>query len=205
MKGPGPVGTLSKGVHLDKALLRAPPLSQARDAESLEAAELYQLHARTVWGWAARLGGPSVEPDDVVQEVFLTVHKCLGDFRGDSKITTWLFRITQNIIRHRRRKERLELWFRGTSEEVGAEVPAQDESPVLAIERRQSAERLYQILNGMKENYRTALILFEIEQLSGEEISELIGVRISTLWVWLHRARAQFLKRLQALEARGQG
>jgi len=146
-----------------------------------------------------------VEPDDVVQEVFLTVYKRLGDFRGDSKITTWLYRITQNIIRHRRRRDRVQLWFGGTPQEVGAAVPAPDESPVQAIERRQSTERLYQILDGMKENYRTALILFEIEQLSGEEISELIGVRISTLWVWLHRARAQFLKRLQALEARGQG
>jgi RNA polymerase sigma-70 factor (ECF subfamily) len=146
-----------------------------------------------------------VEPDDVVQEVFLTVYKRLGEFRGDSKITTWLYRITQNIIRQRRRSERLQLWFSGTPQEVGAEVAAQDESPVQAIERRQSTERLYQILDGMKENYRTALILFEIEQLSGEEISELIGVRISTLWVWLHRARALFLKRLQALEAREHG
>lgn len=198
MKGPGPVGTLTK-------VLRASPVAQARGAESLEAAEIYQLHARRVWGWAARLGGPSVEPDDVVQEVFLTVYKRLGEFRGDSKITTWLYRITQNIIRQRRRSERLQLWFSGTPQEVGAEVAAQDESPVQAIERRQSTERLYQILDGMKENYRTALILFEIEQLSGEEISELIGVRISTLWVWLHRARALFLKRLQALEAREHG
>jgi RNA polymerase sigma-70 factor (ECF subfamily) len=55
----------------------------------------------------------------------------------------------------------------------------------------------------MTEKYRTVLILFELEELSGEEISEMTGTKIATVWVQLHRARADFLQRLEALEKEG--
>jgi RNA polymerase sigma-70 factor (ECF subfamily) len=55
----------------------------------------------------------------------------------------------------------------------------------------------------LNENQRAAFILFEIEELSGQEIAELKGVSVSTVWVWLHRARARFLARLAKLEGEG--
>ena len=57
--------------------------------------DIYRRHARTVARWADRLGGARVDADEVVQEVFLTVNRRGGEFRGDAKRTTWLFRITR--------------------------------------------------------------------------------------------------------------
>ena len=163
--------------------------------EVVSISEVYRLHARDVARWAARLGGPQVDVEDVVQDVFLTAHRLLPEFRGEAKITTWLFRITQNQVRHRLRRLRLRRLFSSSSEEgdLVAELPSNAPSPVDDLERKEARATVYRILDGMSEKYRTAFILFEIEKLSGEEIAQLLSQKVATIWVWLHRARAQFL------------
>jgi RNA polymerase sigma-70 factor, ECF subfamily len=61
------------------------------------------------------------------------------------------------------------------------------------LERQQSVDTVYRILDRIPDKYRTVLILFEIEELSGDEIATLTGLKSSTVWVHLHRARARFL------------
>jgi RNA polymerase sigma-70 factor (ECF subfamily) len=166
----------------------------------LDLAALYRAHAQTVARFAQRLGGPSVDVDDVVQEVFLVVHSQLAEFRGDAQVTTWLYRITANIVRHRRRKERFRRWLGGSSEEVGGKAVSNRPTPVEALERREASRTVYQVLDSMNERYRTLLILFELEGMSGEAIAELTGQKVQTVWVGLHRAREQFLDRLKKLD-----
>src|SRR5262245_13697994 len=72
-----------------------------------DSGEVYRLHADRVARWVARLGGPAVDVEDTVQEVFVKVHRLLAQFRGDAELTTWLYRITENVTRARRRKERV--------------------------------------------------------------------------------------------------
>ncbi|MGA9524114.1 MAG: RNA polymerase sigma factor [Myxococcaceae bacterium] len=163
-------------------------------------AELYRAHAPDVARWARRLGGPLIDVEDVVQEVFLVVHRQLPSFRAEAAITTWLFRITANVASHRRRKDRLRRWLRGTAEETGPELASDEPDATSRIEQAQLSRRLYRVLDGMSEKYRTVLILFELEEHSGEQIAELMNARIGTVWVWLHRARADFLERMKALE-----
>jgi RNA polymerase sigma-70 factor, ECF subfamily len=59
--------------------------------------------------------------------------------------------------------------------------------------------RVYAVLDRMGERHRTVFILFEIEEFSGQEIADLKGVKVGTVWVWLHRARAEFAQRLAEL------
>jgi RNA polymerase sigma-70 factor, ECF subfamily len=179
----------------------------ASSPPTYEIGAVYRAHAQTVARWAARLGGPGLGADgieDVVQEVFLTAHRLLPTFRGEAKITTWLFRITQNQIRHRRRKERFRRFLAGSAEDIGARLPARGPSPVEELERQQASTTVYKVLDGMSEKYRTAFILFEIEHLSGEEIAALLQQKIATIWVWLHRARAQFVAGLERSDKREQ-
>ena len=171
-------------------------MPQPRDISAL-----YREHAGAVARWAGRLGGPGIDVEDVVQDVFLTAHRLLPSFRGEAKITTWLFRITQNQVRHRRRKER---WLRllpGSADNLLDRIAAKGPTP-----NRESGaapgggHTVYQVLDGLNEKYRTAFILFEIEKLSGEEIATMLEQKVATIWVWLHRARAHFLAGLQTLE-----
>jgi RNA polymerase sigma factor (sigma-70 family) len=174
--------------------------AQAERAEVTEAAEVFRRHGADVARWASRLGGPGLELEDVVQEVFLKVHQLLPSWRPDrAQITTWLYRITENVVRHRRRKERMRRWLGGSAEEVARDLPSPSRTAEEELAGQQVQARFYRALEGMNERYRAALILFELEGLSGEEIAALMDAKTATVWVWLHRARADFLKRLQRL------
>jgi RNA polymerase sigma-70 factor (ECF subfamily) len=157
-------------------------------------AGVYRAHAATVARWAAHLGGPRLDVDDAVHEVFLVVGKRLPEFRGDAKLTTWLYRITERVVRGGRRRERVRRWLtfvrRG---DVEQSLSPPRLTPVEELEQRQSRDTVYRILDRLAEKYRRVLVLFELEELSGEEIAALTGVKLATVWVHLHRARALFL------------
>jgi RNA polymerase sigma-70 factor (ECF subfamily) len=159
---------------------------------------VYRAHAATVARWAAHLGGPRVDVDDAVHEVFLVVGKRLPEFRGDAKITTWLYRITERVVLKARRRERVRRWLDVVRRnDVQQSLAPARPSPVEELERRQSREVVYAVLERLSEKYRRVLVLFELEELSGEEIAALTGIKLATVWVHLHRARALFLAEMQ--------
>jgi RNA polymerase sigma-70 factor (ECF subfamily) len=189
---------------------RAPsPLTAAPPAEAPppDVASLYRLYAAKVGRWAARLGGPSIEVEDIVQEVFLVAKRRLVSFRSDGggSVTTWLFRATERIVKAARRKQRLRRLFGG--------APADDEAPTAVagpipsdeLERRQEIAHVYRVLDRLPERQRKVLILFEMEGLSTHEIAALIGARVGTVRVWLYRARAAFLEHHDVMTARERG
>jgi RNA polymerase sigma-70 factor (ECF subfamily) len=178
----------------------ASPDAEVDDGRALDFDALYHAHAQDVARWAARLGGPTVDAEDVAQEVFLIVHRQIGGWRGEARPTTWLYRITENVVRHRRRKERWRRWLGGSADEVAGDRPSPALGPLAELERKQAAALVYRALDGLPEKQRSALILFELEGATGDEIAELLGARPATVWVWLHRARAKFLERLTALD-----
>jgi RNA polymerase sigma-70 factor, ECF subfamily len=165
-------------------------------------AELYREHFRLVTGWVRGLAGSRADVDDLVQEVFTVALKRLPSYRGEAKLTTWLFGITRNVVRADRRRARWRRFWKSADDEVADTVAAPDRTPVEALEQRRLRERLDRALDGMSDRARTAFLLFEVEELPGEEIAERLGVKVSTLWVILHRARADLARRLEALEGK---
>jgi RNA polymerase sigma-70 factor (ECF subfamily) len=164
--------------------------------ERLDFDDLYRKYVDHVARWSARLGGVDSEVDDVVQEVFVAVHRQLPKFRGDCQVSTWLYRITVNQIAERRRRDRWRRWLGGSAAEVAGHLPSPGLTPVEALERREVSARVYRALDRLNERYRTLVILFEIERLPGQEIAELMGMSLDSVWVSLHRARAQFVRQL---------
>jgi RNA polymerase sigma-70 factor, ECF subfamily len=159
---------------------------------------LYRAHAATVARWANRLAGPGADVDDLVHEIFIVAGQRLSEFRGDAKVTTWLYRITERLALERRRRDRFRRWFsRVRSADIETALAPSQPTPVDVLERRQSIESVYRMLDRMPDKYRTVLILFEIEELSGEEIAALTGQKKSTVWVHLHRARTRFLHEMK--------
>jgi RNA polymerase sigma-70 factor, ECF subfamily len=169
----------------------------ASDNRPLDLAELYRLYSRSVARWAYLLGGPKVDPEDVMQEVFLVAYKELPRLKNQDHLSVWLYRATHNVVRNLRRKEKARAVFHTVMEAAGmAADPAP--TPDGHVAQSQTHAGVYRILDKMSEKYRTVLILFEIDGLSGEEIATKLDVKVATVWVWLHRARADFLKRLEA-------
>ena len=173
---------------------------RAATPERLDVEGLYRSHAAAVEHWAARMWGPGLDLEDIVQEVFLIAQRQLPKFRGESSPATWLFAITERVVWHRRRKERWRRWLAGSAADVADNVPARGASPLEALERRDATRLFYRALEGVNERYRAVLVLFELDEMSGQEIAALKGVRLETLWVWVHRGRAQLLARFVELE-----
>lgn len=176
----------------------AAPASDSAD-QPLDFAALYRAHARDVMRWAARLGGPGIDAEDVAQDVFVIARRRLVSFDGPGKISTWLFRTTEKLVLSARRKQRLRRWLSRSREAGGASMGAPRATPAEALEREREVREVYRVLDRLPERQRRVLILFEIEGLSTAEIGELTGARIATVRVWLFRARARFFEEHQRL------
>jgi RNA polymerase sigma-70 factor (ECF subfamily) len=171
-------------------------------AESIEA--IYDRHAPQVERWARRLAGPRFDPQDLLHDIFLVVLRRWHEFRGEAKVTTWLFRITQHVVRWRRRNDAIRrlLWDRHGQDAFDPRTSAP--TPIEEIERREQCLRLYAALDRLPERQRTTLVLFALEGMSGEAIAELTGCDVNAVWVRLHRARAKLADLLIAEEEAAQ-
>lgn len=179
------------------SLTRWPTHGFSQPREVNDISELFRVHHAKVGRWAARMGGPGFDAQDAVQEVFMTAHRRLHDLTTEGKVLAWLFRTTRVVVRHQRRKRQWRLFLWGPLEETCEGVPSLQPTPHEELERRERVVGLYRILDELRDDHRTALILFELEGHSGDEIAELMGVGSSTVRVWLHRARADFLTRMR--------
>jgi RNA polymerase sigma-70 factor (ECF subfamily) len=177
-----------------RALTSAEATSEPPGPFDLE--DVYRAHAADVARWAARLAGPGHDREDIVHEVFLVAQRRFPTFQRAGNVKVWLYRTTAFIVRQRRRKERWRRWLGGSEEAV--DVPATGPTPLEDLERCRRDQRLYRVLDQLPEKYRTVLILFDLDGLSGEEVVAVTGRKVSTLRVWLFRAREMFLERFRA-------
>ena len=164
--------------------------------------EAYREWADTAARWAQQLGGSGVEVDDVVQEVFLVLSRQLGRFRGEARFSTWLFESTRKITANHRRRHRWRFWRTGT-QHVPDREPSTIPAPDAELERRQTIDRFYRALDKLPEKYRTVLVLYEIEDMSTEDIADLRGLNLSTVRVQLGRARENFIKQYRQVLGKG--
>jgi RNA polymerase sigma-70 factor (ECF subfamily) len=191
-----------------RALIGEPSEDEADARPALDLATVYRQHADAVATWTRRLGGPDIDVEDIVHEIFLVVQRRLPEWRGDAKVTTWLYEITLRVVSERRRRWRGPGWW---ARKLGGERPAAEELARVAteqqpdalglLERREASAVLYRLLDGIGEKYRTVIILFELEGKSGEEVAALTGTSVANVWIRLHRGRQKLVSRLQAWEA----
>ena len=170
--------------------------STSEDARTVE--EIYDRHAPQVERWVRRLAGPRLDAEDLLHDVFLVVLRRLHEFRGEAMISTWLFRITEQVIRWRRRNDALRRWLWRQHEQNVIDAQPGVPTPIEEYDRREQNIRLYTALDCLPEKYRTAIVLFALEGMPGEEIAALTGTDLGTVWVRIHRARIKLAGLLSA-------
>jgi RNA polymerase sigma-70 factor (ECF subfamily) len=157
---------------------------------------LYDRHFTKVLRLVHALGINDAEADDLVQEIFLIIYRHLRSFRGEARLSTWIHRLaTREAFRHaKRRRVRRAL--------VG--LLAREQPPPVPRDwaENEAARRQYlgQLLGRLPPERRLALVLFEIDGRSVEEIAEECGCAVNTVWTRIHRARVQ----LEAMAKEGQ-
>lgn len=162
----------------DAALVAACRRGETRALELL-----YHQFKRRVFGMAHRIVGGN-DAEEVAQEAFVRVFRGLASFRGDSALSTWVYRLTVNVaLTHLgRRGRRLEVAVDELPEVQAAAEPARD--PGLA-------SRIEACLLHLPPGYRAILVLHDVEGLSHEECAEILGCRAGTCKSQLHKARAR--------------
>jgi RNA polymerase sigma-70 factor (ECF subfamily) len=158
---------------------------------------VYEHNFDFVWRSVAYRGVPAALMDDVVQEVFLVVHRKLPEFEGRSTLRTWLTGIIRKVARDQLRKKS----HLPSGDELDVETQSAAPSPVEVLERRRAADTLEEILERMSEDQREAFVLLEIEGMSGKEIAEAVGVPENTVWSRVRAARGIFNAGLARLKA----
>jgi RNA polymerase sigma-70 factor (ECF subfamily) len=153
--------------------------------------------------YLARLVGEA-DSEDLSQEVFLRVNDGLKDFRGDSSLSTWIYRIATNAAMDFRRKSLTSpqeqvadgsLTGNPVSEEEIAIDPST--SPDRQLIRKEMNDCIKGVVDGLPENCRTVLILSDLEELKNSEISAVLDISLETFKIGLHRARARLKKELE--------
>jgi RNA polymerase sigma-70 factor (ECF subfamily) len=161
-------------------------------------ADAYHGYCQTVARWAWYLGGPDVEVEDAVQEIFFVVSRQMASFRGEAHFSSWLYSITRKVVANHRRRHRWRFW-RDRNPGALDRLPSPGLDPCAQLEQQQARLRFYRVLDNLPEKYRTVLVLFELEDMSTREIAEFCQVKLNTVKVQLHRAREMFHDRHRQL------
>ena len=157
-------------------------------------AELVATHQRMVFGLALHLLGDRDEALDLSQEVFLRVFRTISSFRGQSALRTWIYRIVINQARNRqrwwrRRHRRDQVSLDEHLQQFGDMESTGDVLPDRLLASKETAARIWQALDRLPFDQRTALILREVDGLRYEEIAFSLGVAVGTVKSRLTRAR----------------
>ncbi len=179
---------------------------RARELDAFE--ELVAHFERSVYALCFRLLGDAEEARDAAQETFLKVYRGLGGFRGEAGLKTWIYRIAVNQAmnqqrwwRRRHRDETISLDItRGQYDTtIGNSLPGRGRSPEAQAISSERERQVMSALDEIKQEYRVALILREIEELSYEEIADTLGISIGTVKSRIARGREELRRRVKDL------
>jgi RNA polymerase sigma-70 factor (ECF subfamily) len=139
------------------------------------------------------------DAEDVAQEVFIQVYRSIHSFKGESKLSTWLYRIATtralDMLRSRKSKKRFGFVQRlfGDGNEPLFELPDFNH-PGVMLDRKENAARLFKAINQLPENQKVAFTLHKLEDLSYQEVSEVMQTSVAAVESLMHRAKQNLRK-----------
>ncbi|MEM6804843.1 MAG: RNA polymerase sigma factor, partial [Bacteroidota bacterium] len=142
------------------------------------------------------------DAEEVMQDVFVEVFNSIDRFEGKSSISTWIYRISVNksldFLRYKKRKKRFaqiqRLW--GGEKEEALDLP-DFVHPGVLVENQEKAQTLFQAINSLAENQKTAFILSFVEELPRKEVAEIMNIKLKACESLLQRAKANLRKKLE--------
>lgn len=153
--------------------------------------ELYARHGANILSYLSSFLNDRQLAEEVLQDVMMAVWNHAGQFRGDSKVRTWLLTIARNRAINTRRRAAPHL----VQFDDALEVDAGDTTPLERVERKRRSEMMREALNRLPPAYQEILLLVFYHQLSGVEVAEVLGISTGTVKSRLHRAK-ELLRRV---------
>jgi RNA polymerase sigma-70 factor (ECF subfamily) len=193
-------------------ILRRTPAARLSETEAIEGAKLgngdcfeilYGLHKRRVYSLCLRMVGNIEAAEDFTQEAFLQLYRKIASFRGESAFSTWLHRVTINIVlMHFRKKGLIEVSLEETlgsteDDDQKREFGSEDKALAGSIDR----VILERFIEGLAPGYRIIFVLHDIEGYEHNEIAEMLGCSIGNTKSQLHKARMKLRDKLSVTRA----
>ena len=173
-------------------------LAQAGDAAAFEL--LYHLHSRRVYALCLRMVGNPSDAEDLMQEAFLQLFRKIGTFRGESAFSTWLHRMTVNVVLMRLRKKSLPAASLEETTEPDEETggPRKDiGAPDLRLSGAVDRVNLERSIEKLPPGYRTVFVLHDVQGFEHNEIAGIMGCSVGNSKSQLHKARTRLRELLQ--------
>ena len=158
--------------------------------------QVVEQHSDLVYNVALKMMGRPEDAEEVAQDALLSAYRAYGRFRGDSKITTWLYRITVNAALMRLRKEKKERTLERTGLE-DVEIPDWSDTPDRFVSNSELGDRLREGIEMLPDDFRAAVILRDVEGLSNAEAADVLDITVSSFKSRLHRGRVLLRKHLE--------
>ena len=204
MIGSGDSVTTEAQPDKEHALIEA---SRRGDSAAME--ELVRSHQTRVFTFAMRMCRNVEDAKDILQDTFLGMLRAIKDFRGDSRFTTWLYRIASNACLKKRRRGVFEpdpehqlsldeLMPRAGSDGPKPEIADWSEDAERALLRGELAERMETAIDRLPRDYKIVLVLRDVEGFSAEETAEMLALSVPAVKSRLHRARVFVRRELEA-------
>lgn len=175
----------------------AAPDRRDEELDGLDFRRLYDRYKQRVYGTVHHVVGHSDEIDDIVQSVFLEIHRSLPRYKGQSKLSTWIYRIAVNVaLQHirKRKRRRVFLFFKSDDDERELE-PSEDARP--QHEDRDLLRKLTRVLDTLGDKKRVVFVLHELDGREIDEIAELLDIPLNTVRSRLHAARLELTEKMK--------
>jgi RNA polymerase sigma factor (sigma-70 family) len=177
-------------------------IQQLREGDELAFKSLVATYQDMVYNTALGIVQNAEDAEDVAQEVFIQVFRSIDQFKGDARLSTWMYRITTtkalDHIRSRRRKKRFAFITSlfGPNDELVHE-PIDFQHPGVALDRKEQAALLFRTIEQLPDNQKVAFTLHKTEGLSYQEIADVMELSVSAVESLLFRARQNLRKLLE--------
>jgi RNA polymerase sigma-70 factor (ECF subfamily) len=180
-------------------------IRRLRDRDERAFREVVETYQHKVFNLCYRMLGDRGEAEDLAQEVFITIFKSIDSFRGESKFSTWLYRIAANQCknrikylarRHDRDRTEYDEAVSRTSAAGAVTNPKSSPRPDVALEGVQRERLLQAAIAELEEDHRLLIVLRDIQELSYDEICGISGLPEGTVKSRLHRARLALRKKM---------
>ncbi len=165
--------------------------------------QLFERSKDGVYGISLRISGSPEEAEDIVQDVFIRIRGSIGTFRGEAKLSSWIYRVTVNMCLKRERRKRVERLVSldlllGETEDL---LPSStDDAPDRRFELAETGRIVREAIRRLPARQRVALVLQRYEGLSHQEIADAMKTSVSAVESLIHRAKENLVRRLLPLE-----
>ncbi|MBI5207317.1 MAG: RNA polymerase sigma factor [Candidatus Firestonebacteria bacterium] len=171
--------------------------NQLNDSSAFK--ELFDTYNNMVFNVCLRILGSREEAEDAAQEIFFTIYKSLKQFREESKLSTWIYRISVNFCLNLERKKKQAQWLSldflldNKQEDI---IKRSNKNPHTILDKSETEQIVQNAVNSLPDNQRIAVILSRYEMLPYQEIAGIMNCSVSSVESYLFRAKQNLYKKL---------